>query len=325
MNKISNALIAVMFLSACPDAPQDDQMTIIVREDSKRITEEKNRLAEERQKIESLKAELDQAEQSIRKISSNPGDKQNKDDLQAVLANLKKLRRQQENIFRQRSKSLDEREKALQQKQNLIETQAKATPNTNAPKATVKQSQEIEALRQGQNKLNRQLGEVQTSLAAIQKQLTFIAGKINSAPVIAAPVAPVANRSGAPVKRSLVNKRYRRARKQLRAKGLLMEDLPPSYQGHNAAIRKALKSGDTSLANDLVSQLLQVIKQVKIDGPFINAKLARIAARMKRSSLDSSRKAKVNTLFQATTRDVTDGKFSRANRKLNELAALLVD
>lgn len=321
MNKIYLACVAVFLLQACDAAPQNDQMTIVVREDSKRIDQEKSRMAEERQKIETLKTELDQAERSIRKISSHPGEQQNQEDLQLVLTNLKKLRKQQDGLLLRRSKSLDEREKVLQQQQAQLKTMAKPVSTA----GSAQQNMEIKALRKGQNNLNKQLEDVQNSLAAIQNQLGHIAGKINSAPIIAPAIAPTPNRTGAPVKRSLVNKRYRMARSKLHKKGLLMEDLPASYQGHNAAIRKALKNGDTALANELVSQLLQAIKQVKIDATFINAKLSRISSRMQRSKLDSTRKKKVTTLFQATTRDVTDGKFIRANRKLNELAALLVD
>ena len=321
MKKLTLLSLAIVLTAACQDAPKDEQMTIVVREDSKRVEEEKTRLANEREKIESLKAELDQAEKSIRKISDQPGETQNKADLQSLLQNLKKLRVQQDKLYRQRSKSLDEREKLLQKMQARLQNKAPPVASAGDPA----QSQQIAALSKGQDKLKQQLDDVNSSLRAIQGQLAAMSGKINSAPVVVAAPAIHPDPTGKPVKRSLVNKRYRKARNQLRKKGLLIEDLPPSYQGHNAAIRKALKAGDTSTANELVTQLLQIIKATKIDGAFINAKLARISARMQRSKLDKARKTKVTTLFQATTRNVTDGKFKLANRKLNELAALLVD
>lgn len=302
-------------------------MTIVVREDSHRLAKEKSRLVAERKKIKSLKQELDQAEQSLRKFSDKPGEQQNQGELQAILANLQKLKNQQEKIFTQRSQSLDERERALALQQAQLSN--KSTSNTAVASATSNAA--IAELRQGQGTLRTDLAEVKVSLAGIEKQLGLIASKINNSPstvIVSAPASSSlkrANPAAPPVKRSVVNKRLRKALARLRKKGILMEDLPPTYQGHNAAIRKALRTGDSALANDLVTQLAEIGKRLSVDAAFVDAKLKRIGARKKRSTLDAVKTAKVNSLFQATTRDVTDGKYAAANRKLNEITALLAE
>ena len=75
--------------------------------------------------------------------------------------------------------------------------------------------------------------------------------------------------------------------------------------------------------HDMARNTRLLLQHLKIDKAFIQAKIGRLSAAMKGTTLDDKTQGKVDELFKQATSAYGDGKFSRANRQLNEIWALI--
>ena len=106
-----------------------------------------------------------------------------------------------------------------------------------------------------------------------------------------------------------------KAHSEMRQKGILRSDLPEPVRDLDSNATQAMAKGDYAQARFAASQLLATVRAMKIDKPFIAAKIGRLNATMKGKSLSSS----VEQLFREATEEVADGKFVSANKKLNSI------
>ncbi len=110
-----------------------------------------------------------------------------------------------------------------------------------------------------------------------------------------------------------------RARTAMNKKGLIPSDVPGFTQLENNAAGEA----DANRAYALASQLYPLVEQVKIDGPFIKAKLARMQSQLRSSKVDEATNAQLAQGITDVTQKYGDGDYAAANRRLNQLAAML--
>ncbi|MGE5185567.1 MAG: hypothetical protein ACM31C_26070 [Acidobacteriota bacterium] len=110
-----------------------------------------------------------------------------------------------------------------------------------------------------------------------------------------------------------------RARTAMSRRGLLASDVPGFVQLENNAAAES----DPNRAYALASQLYPLVEQVKIDGPFIKAKLARMQAQLRSSKVDEATNAQLAQGITDVTQKYGDGDYAAANRRLNQLAAAL--
>jgi hypothetical protein len=115
----------------------------------------------------------------------------------------------------------------------------------------------------------------------------------------------------------------KRARQQMSRQGILASDLPGPVQGLEKEATRAMEKGEYGSAHFAASQLLTNVKAMKIDKAFIQAKIGRLSAAMKGTTLEDKIQGKVDELFKQATSNYGDGNFSRANRQLNEIWALI--
>lgn len=108
-----------------------------------------------------------------------------------------------------------------------------------------------------------------------------------------------------------------KAHAEMRQKGLLRSDLPDPVRELDTSATDAMAKGDYAQARFAASQLLATVRAMKIDKPFIAAKIGRLNASMKGKSLSPQ----VEQLFREATEEVADGKFVSANKKLNSIYA----
>lgn len=106
-----------------------------------------------------------------------------------------------------------------------------------------------------------------------------------------------------------------KARAEMDSKGVRKTDLPEQVRDNETEATKAMEKGDYGTAHFAAAQLLNTVKALKIDKPFIAAKIGRLNEAMKGKKLTAS----AEQLFRAATEDVADGKFKEANRKLNKI------
>ena len=114
----------------------------------------------------------------------------------------------------------------------------------------------------------------------------------------------------------------KRARDDMGRKGVLAADLPAQAQGLEREATKAMGDGDFGAAYFAARQLQATVDATKIDRAFISAKIGRLSARMKGTTLDAGKQKQVDDLFADATAKYGDGDFATANRKLNQIYAL---
>ncbi|RMH39829.1 MAG: hypothetical protein D6689_15500 [Deltaproteobacteria bacterium] len=114
-----------------------------------------------------------------------------------------------------------------------------------------------------------------------------------------------------------------RARAAMAKKGILRSDLPPPARDLDREATRAMAEGDYGRARFAARQLVDTVKSIRIDKAFIQGKIGRLNAEIAGKTLDAATKKKIDALFRAATEDYGDGKFSRANRRLNQIYALL--
>ena len=110
-----------------------------------------------------------------------------------------------------------------------------------------------------------------------------------------------------------------RARAEMQKKGILKFDLPDPVRNLETEATQAMEKGDYGQARFAASQLLGTVRSMRVDKSFIAAKIGRLNAILKGKALP----APVEQLFRQATEDVADGKFTAANRKLNQIHAKL--
>jgi len=115
----------------------------------------------------------------------------------------------------------------------------------------------------------------------------------------------------------------RRAREAMAKKGVLAADLPAPAQGLEREATQAMGEGDFGSAYLAARTLGATVESIKIDRAFISAKIGRLSQRMKGVKLEDGKQKQVDDLFADATARYGDGDFTGANRKLNQIYAMI--
>jgi len=321
------AVVGVGLLAAaCPSKKPDEELTIVVREDTQRLAEEKQRLEQERKEMASRKQELDDIEKNIKEMSNSAGTTGDKQGIAETLSKLSKLQQQQQKLIEDRRRELDERTGQVEADKKRLETltqggtPAKASGGGGGGGGG---GADVAAVRTGQDELRKEMSSLRVGLAGVESKLNAVLEKLDKMPSGTVVVPAMGSSGGKTVKRPVVEKAYKDVQKAIGAKGLLYTDLPPAVQGNNAQIKKAMTANDYATAYDYVAQLQEVVKSIEIDRAFVEAKMARLAQMMKERPPEKSAEPAVAEKFEKLTKLFTDGKYALANAKINEIAGLL--
>lgn len=114
-----------------------------------------------------------------------------------------------------------------------------------------------------------------------------------------------------------------RARRHMEKKGILRSDLPATARDLEKEATQAMKKGDYAGAHFAARQLMSTVDATVIDRAFIQAKIGRLNEAIKGTTLPADKQKKVDSLFKEATRSYGDANYSRANKRLNEIYALL--
>ena len=109
-----------------------------------------------------------------------------------------------------------------------------------------------------------------------------------------------------------------KAKAAMGKKGLLTSDLPGPAQGLEAEAGKALNDNDMSKAYFAAAQLAGNVEAIQINRGFIQAKHARLSAMVK-----DSKDPQLSSILSDVMQKYNDGDFAGANKRLNQLAAML--
>ena len=151
--------------------------------------------------------------------------------------------------------------------------------------------------------------------AALAKREKETCGVQTITTVAAAPTPP----AGTTYRKKDVDPLLSRARRHMSKKGILKSDLPAPAQGLEKEATKAMKKGDYASAHFAARQLMATVDSTRIDRAFIQAKIGRLSARMKGGKLSDKTQKKVDKLFKEATKYYGDGKYTKSNKRLNQI------
>ena len=138
--------------------------------------------------------------------------------------------------------------------------------------------------------------------------------------------APMIIQSAAPKDGKYTNKDVsaliQKAKAVMGKKGLISSDLGPASTLESEA-GKALNENDMSKAYFAAAQLVATVDAIVVNRQFIQAKTARLSAQAKGMKLDEGTNKQVADGLGDVMQKYNDGDFSAANRRLNQLAAIL--
>lgn len=318
-------------LSACPngsDADNDnsvEDLTIVVEADKSRILEEEQRLQDKRKTVQAEAATLEGQREALKKqlASLSKKDKKSRAKLEAE----EKRLAGEERRMRQRLKSFeDERSKLEEEKTRLLE-RISALAGTKGGlsgggvgRADMQRlTRNVSLLQKDVDKLNTDSAKRHDEMMSMLRDIAKSGG--TRTVVISAPAAP----SGGTISKRQVEKVRSQSKSKMRAKGILVADLPPAARDHEKSGISAMSSKDYSAAHDSFRRFASIIEGIRIDQAFVQAKMTRInrSYNEKVNKLDSNKHARLQKLLDAVSDSFSDGRYDRANKKINQIYALL--
>jgi len=114
-----------------------------------------------------------------------------------------------------------------------------------------------------------------------------------------------------------------RAKAAMQHKGLLVGDLPGPAQQLESEAGKAINDNDMSKAYFAAAQLSSTVDSIQVNRAFIQAKIARLQEQIKSSKQDAAATQQLSSVLSDVIQKFGDGDFGAANRRLNQLAAML--
>ena len=106
-----------------------------------------------------------------------------------------------------------------------------------------------------------------------------------------------------------------------------MDDLSPSARQLESQANAANAARDYRGAQEALTQLLQAADAISVGHPFLQAKMARISRQVEERrggrGLDETKQKKVQALLAEASDSFSDGRYDRANKKINQIVGLL--
>jgi uncharacterized protein (DUF3084 family) len=269
-----------------------------------------------------------------------------KDERTAIVEQIRQLpanSRAQQQALEQQYRELDSAESALVDQElaltgrldQMLKERSALLQRLATTTAVAKEAatSEVAIARREQSMASREteLAKREGELAAREKELASRESavlRLKREQCAAAPVTTTVIRTEPPPEglrytRADVEPNYRRALKTMTEKGLLPADLPGGGARLIDEIREKMEGGEYVKAKYAADQLNDLLKDVKVDRPFLSNKIQRLAGQIKQKSLDPAQRNEVDELFRDATNLYSDGKLAGANQRINKIYALL--
>lgn len=321
-------------------APNDEErgsvedVSIQLEVDKTRVLQKEADLQASKQSLEAehQNLERERAEAADKLNSISQADKASRAKLEAVQQSIA----EQEKALRSRTADLEASRAQLDKDKTALLTRAvkpavPAAPQTEAPQATsVRVREEAVAKREAYLAAREKevavreattagaMAELKTLMEALRADVS----ELKNAP---APVAVAPQNAGPAVTRAQVQRTVKTVRQKMLIKGMLTEDLPQSLQSFAQAAREANSARELVQAQGLCERVLQTVDATPINHAFVEGKMARINRTLASHSvtLDGGNQKKVQELLGEATDAFSDGRYDRANKKINQICALL--
>jgi hypothetical protein len=163
----------------------------------------------------------------------------------------------------------------------------------------------------------------EATLAERERRLAQRERETCSAPGTPTTIIQTVDAKGSKYNKRDVEPVLRKARELMAKKGIFAPDLPAPAQGLEREATQSMASGDYGAAYLAARTLSSTVESMKIDRAFIAAKIGRLSQRMKGVKLEDAKQKQVDQLFAEATSRYGDGDFGSANRKLNQIYAMI--
>ncbi len=331
-------------LWACPsetetadgEAGAVEDVTITVEADKSRILEQEQALRENQEVIRSEQERLSAARESIAKQLESLSKKDRKtrqkleQEEERLASEEKKMRDRLRSFESERAKLEREKTELLERISTLAKVGGGGSDSLAARETRLAQREQDLARREGrvaerQKEVQRLHEEAEKSLQQIQRILADLQGGGITRTVVVNTSSPATPAGDPGAVKTQVQKLQKAVQAKMEAKGILIADLPPAARDQQANATKAIgaKEFDTALA--ALTELDAVVNNTKVDHAFVQAKFRRINKDYegKMKSLDEKRKGRVLALLDEVSDSFSDGRYDRANRKINQIHDIL--
>ncbi len=308
-----------------------EDLTIVVEADKSRILQEEQSLQANKQEFEKERERLEKERADLeRKLATlSKKDKKQRERLESDENRLD----QEEKKLRDRLKNFESERTALEAEKNkLLDRVSQMTQAKGG--LTVAQREELLSRREKElsrreskvaereREIQKLQGDAVKSLQDVTKLLTDLEGNAGkTVTVVSQPAAPSAKGSKAAVQKAQSN--YKAA---METKGVLAADLPPTIREQEQQAKSAMSAGDFDTAEQAYNTLKTNVDAIKVDYAFVHGKFSRITKQYPKEKIDQLGEAKrkqVSTLLEEVSDSVSDGRYDRANKKINQLYKLL--
>ena len=241
----------------------------------------------------------------------------------------------QEAKLNEKTRTIDsEHDKLLQEKTRLLDRIGKLAQNQGS--LTVTQREEAMAAREQRlAERERQVAEREKAVASREAEVGTrldeaqkVLSGLQSASTLVRTAAPSAAATGAAKEatRQSATKLQQKVRAKMDAKGILADDLPPGERDLEGSGRQAIEGKDYAAATDALMRLEGVVDSIDVNQAFVQAKMTRINKMYqgKMDSLDEARRKKVLGLLEEVSDSFSDGRYDRANKKINQIYTVLL-
>lgn len=307
-----------------------EDLTIVVEQDKSRILEEEAELQKRRQSVQAERARLENERVDVaRKLASLS--KKDRKQRQRLEQAEKQILSEQRKLQQKLSSFEGERDKLAQDKTRLLERIARLTQTKGG--LTLAQREELIGERERdvarrEAQLARRERAVAEREAEVGVRLTdaerLLSGlKTGVGRGVPAPGGP--SSSAATASRSSVLKLQRDVRQTMQSKGILTNDLPPSSRPLDGQAAQAIRAKDYASAQQSLTSLQGVLRTIDINQAFVQAKMTRMNKVYQGAvaKLNEGQQKKVLGLLDDVSDSFSDGRYDRANRKINQIYAML--
>lgn len=309
-----------------------EDVTINVQTDKSRIQQEENTLIAQQQNLAEERTRLQKERQSLTEsLGRNPKtDTQSIDNFQQQQKQLwqqeQKLSAQQQAFEHARSR-LDADKTALLERLESLSQHA-PSPTTTSPNELTQILRQHEAamlarekaLDQTQRSVTELLQQVQNIADTLQSQMqAWDKAQKSEQNTQAHPGAPIR------VTRAQLQQQVTQIGQQMHSKGILAEDLPQNLQQYTQSPKKSATPQELQSIQETLERTQRFVSATLINRAFVESKMARINRSFQQSTgkLEVTDQKKVEQWLNEATDAFSDGRYDRANRKINEICGLL--
>ncbi|MBI5509425.1 MAG: hypothetical protein HY903_11800 [Deltaproteobacteria bacterium] len=323
---------------AAKDEAGVEDLTIVVEADKSRIMQEEEKLQatraevdQERERIEKERGELEKKLATLSKKDKKQRDKLEADE-QRLEAEDKKLRDRMKSFETERASLESDKNKLLERISQMTQSKG-GLSMAQREEILVRREKEITKREAKAVEHEKEIGKLQADAVRSLQEINKILADLQAGGGVRTVMVPGpagggsgSSASGPKATKTGVQKLQKDLKTKMDTKGILVADLPPAARDLDKGAKTAMSGNDLDAAQQALTDLGAVVDGIKVDHAFVQAKFGRINKsypKEKIEQLDEKKRKQVLSLLDEVSDSFSDGRYDRANKKINQLYRLL--